>query len=289
MHLIFTGFVGICRFCLHKTDKAGAYNRGMEIVDKYIPREYLALKINYCRQRLEELPKSTMMECKIGGATRKIIKADNHRYCIDTPAGASALKLLQERKELSAQLQIYEAIWDINFKGEPLPECKPCKLNRCLYINPKQPVIMDKAFFDSLKNDDNKKYAKYKNYPYKGIYYRSASERDIAIYYTEMGIPFKYEPSVYISGLIKPINPDFALYIKELDSCKFHEHLGMKEFADYQRDAKVKYSNYIGAGLVPELDIIYTHDMEDVPFDIRYLSVKLNSAVYGSIICRDFQ
>lgn len=104
-----------------------------------------------------------------------------------------------------------------------------------------------------------------------------------------MGIPFKYEPSVYISGLIKPINPDFALYIKELDSCKFHEHLGMKEFADYQRDAKVKYSNYIGAGLVPELDIIYTHDMEDVPFDIRYLSVKLNSAVYGSIICRDFQ
>ena len=51
----------------------------------------------------------------------------------------------------------------------------------------------------------------------------------------------------------------------------------------------MKYSNYIGAGLVPELDIIYTHDMEDVPFDIRYLSVKLNSAVYGSIICRDFQ
>ena len=128
----------------------------MEIVDKYIPREYLALKINYCRQRLEELPKSTMMECKIGGATRKIIKADNHRYCIDTPAGANALKLLQERKELSAQLQIYETIWDINFKGEPLPECKPCKLNRCLYINPKQPVIMDKAFFDSLKNDDIK-------------------------------------------------------------------------------------------------------------------------------------
>ena len=122
----------------------------MEIVDKYIPREYLALKINYCRQRLEELPKSTMMECKIGGATRKIIKADNHRYCIDTPAGANALKLLQERKELSAQLQIYETIWDINFKGEPLPECKPCKLNRCLYINPKQPVIMDKAFFDLL-------------------------------------------------------------------------------------------------------------------------------------------
>ena len=77
LHLIFTGFVGICRFCLHKTDKAGAYNRGMEIIDKYIPREYLALKINYCRQRLEELPKSTMMECKIGGATRKIIKADN--------------------------------------------------------------------------------------------------------------------------------------------------------------------------------------------------------------------
>ena len=146
---------------------------------------------------------------------------------------------------------------------------------------------MDKSYFDSLKNDDNTKYQKYKSNLFNGIYYRSAAERDIAIYYTEMGIPFKYEPSIMISGLTKAINPDFVLYIKELDSCKFHEHLGMKDYADYLRDTKVKYSNYLGAGLIPDVDIIFTHDNDDAPFDIRYLSAKLNSAVYGSIICRD--
>ncbi|MCR4703138.1 MAG: hypothetical protein K5665_05675 [Saccharofermentans sp.] len=259
----------------------------MEIIDKYIPREYLALKINYCRQRLDELPEFSMLEHNINGVSRKIIRVDSHRYFIDSRSGERALNLLQEREEIEAQLKIYEAIWNINFKGKPLPECKPCQIKRYLSIGPKQQVLLNKDYFDSLKNDDNKKYAKYKNNFFNGIYYRSATEKDIAIYYTEMGIPFKYEPSVTILGLDKPINPDFALYIEELDSCKFHEHLGMKEYADYQKNTKIKYSNYIGAGLVPELDIIYTHDKEDVPFDIRYLSAKLNSAVYGSIICRD--
>ena len=78
-----------------------------------------------------------------------------------------------------------------------------------------------------------------------------------------------------------------TLYIKELDSCKFHEHLGMKEYADYLRDTKIKYTNYLGAGLIPDMDIIFTQDKDEAPFDIRYLAAKLNSAVYGSIICRD--
>ena len=259
----------------------------MEIIDKYIPREYLALKINYCRQRLEELPKFSMQEHNVKGVSRKIICVDSHRYLIDSLSGERSLNLLQEREEIEAQLNIYETIWKINFKGDPLPECKPCKIKRYMSIGPDQQVLLNKNYFDSLKNDDNTKYPKYKSNLYKGIYYRSAIEKDIAIYYTEAGIPFKYEPSITLLGLDKPINADFALYIKELDSCKFHEHFGMKEYADYQKNTKIKYSNYMGAGLIPELDIIFTHDREDAPFDIRYLSAKLNSAIYGSIICRD--
>ena len=259
----------------------------MELTNRYIPREYLSLKINYCRQRLDQLPKFTLTEHKVNGISRSIIKIDNHKFCIDTTVGKQYYELYKEREELDNQLQIYEAIWRVYFKGEPLPECKPCKINRFVSLYPNRQVLMDKSFFDSLQNDDNKKYQKYKSNFYNGIYYRSASERDIAIYYTEMGIPFKYEPSITLAGIPKTINPDFALYIKELDSCKFHEHLGMKEFADYLRDTKIKYNNYIGAGLIPDLDIIFTVDKDEAPFDIRYMSAKLNSAVYGSIICRD--
>ena len=259
----------------------------MKITDKYIPREYLSLKINCLRQRLDQLPKGSLCKHKMKGVLKNVIKTDGHKYCLDTQAGKEYYDIFLEREEIEKQLQIYEAVWDINFKGAPVPECSPCRIKRYLSISPDQQVVLDKAYFDSLKNDDNTKYQKYKSNLFNGIYYRSAAERDIAIYYTEMGIPFKYEPSITIAGLVKPVNPDFALYIKELDSCKFHEHLGMKDYADYLRDTKVKYSNYLGAGLIPDVDIIFTHDKDDAPFDIRYLSAKLNSAVYGSIICRD--
>ena len=259
----------------------------MELTNRYIPREYLSLKINYCRQRLDQLPKFTLFEHQIRGVAKKVICADGHRYFIDSKSGKALLDLKHEKEELEAQLQIYKSIWQVNFKGEPISDFVPCRINRVLTVNPGQTVSLDKAFFESLNNDDNKKFQKYKSNFFNGIYYRSAAERDIAIYYTEMGIPFKYEPSISITGLTKTINPDFALYIKELDSCKFHEHLGMKDYADYLRDTKVKYSNYMGAGLIPDIDIIFTHDNENVPFDIRFLSAKLNSAVYGSIICHN--
>lgn len=263
------------------------HNQGMNITDKYIPREYLSLKINYCRQRLEQLPKVSLVEHKIRGDSKKIIKIDEHKYFVNSQFGKEYYDIFREREKLEKQLLIYEAIWDNNFNGSPLSECVPCKVKRYLSITPYQQTVMDKSFFDSLKNDDNTKYKKYKSNFFNGIYYRSAAERDIAIFYTEMGIPFKYEPSITIAGLVKPINPDFALYIKELDSCKFHEHLGMKEYADYLRDTKIKYTNYLGAGLIPDMDIIFTQDKDEAPFDIRYLAAKLNSAVYGSIICRD--
>ena len=80
------------------------------------------------------------------------------------------------------------------------------------------------------------------------------------------------------------IYPDFVPYFKEIDNCKIHEHFGMKNSANYLRVTGVKYTNYTNAGLVPELDILFTHDVEGMPFDIRYLSSKLNTAIYGTVI-----
>lgn len=95
---------------------------------------------------------------------------------------------------------------------------------------------MNRDFFDSLKNDDNKKYPKKPFNYFNGIYYRSSAEREIAVLYTELGIPFKYEPTIKL------------------------------------------------AGMVPDLDILFTYDTDEMPFDIRYLLSKLNSAVYGTSI-----
>ena len=258
----------------------------MEYLDKYIPREYLALKINYCRKELIRLPllkKSTVL---VNGKPQECIYQGSHRYFSHTPKGLELQSVIELRDRTERELLVYRSIWDSNFKGEPPREFAPHKVTRLLTEADNSRVVLDRAFFDSLKSDANTRYAKYSNNFFNGTYYRSSAEKEIAIWYTEMGIPFKYEPEIWIAGLHQPINPDFILYIRELDNCKFHEHLGMKSYADYLRNTKIKYSNYTGAGLLPGTDIIFTYDNDELPFDIRGLESTLNNAIYNTMLCK---
>ena len=257
----------------------------MESIDTYIPKEYLALKINYCRKRLQELPVVKIYHYRQDDLFKRRAVVDGHKYDVDSPLGRGFYEIWQERDELERQLNCYEATWYCHFNGEPLQECVPNEVKRYLRVSYDQEVVMNKTFFDSLKNDDNTRHEKYKNNFFNGIYYRSAAERDIAIYYYRNGIPFKYEPSITLFGIPKPINPDFVLYIRELNTCKIHEHLGMKESSDYLRNVKTKYGNYSNSGLVPGMDVLFTYDRDDLPFDIRCLAPVLNSAVYGTVVC----
>ena len=256
----------------------------MITLNQSIPREYLALKINYCRQQLKRLPEVKLQIHNVSGVLTERLFVNGHRYGPNTKEGKKYMPLLKIRNELERRLNLYEAIWNFHFKGEPPEECAPHKVKRTLCIDATHRVTMDKAYFDSLENDANKEYPKPLDYPFNGIYYRSAAEREIAIFYTEMGIPFKYEPAVTIKDVPTIIYPDFVIYIPELDNCKFHEHFGMKDSARYLKNTCNKYYNYTYAGLVPELDIIFTHDVREIPFDIRYVSSKINTAIYGTMI-----
>lgn len=256
----------------------------MEFINKYIPREYLALKINYCRQRLEELPKSSIQTHVKEGVLIKRIAVGSHRYNLDSPEGRKYYKLWLERDEHERHIKILNSIWNYYFKDPPSSDCRPVKAERILTVGYGKQVVMDKAFFDDLKNDVNTKHPKYRNYYFNGTYYRSAAERDIAVFYTEMGIPFKYEPELWLAGMAQPIYPDFVIYIKELDTCIIHEHIGIKNSVDYLRDIKIKYNNYVDAGLLSGEDFIFTYDTERIHFDIRCLPVELNTAVYAITI-----
>ena len=81
----------------------------------------------------------------------------------------------------------------------------------------------------------------------------------------------------------KPVFPDFVPYFREIDTCKFHEHFGMKSSSDYARTSKLKFSNFANAGLIQDLDVIFTTSNSDTSFDPRHLSAKLNAAIYGNI------
>lgn len=255
----------------------------MDISGSYMPREYLSLKINYCRQQLALMPVVSLQRIKKEDNEKLRVCVDNHKFISNSAEGKKYLSLYKERECIERELRLYEAVWESFFIGEPSNDCTPLMANRTIWVDTNKQVILNKTYFDSLKNDANKKFPKPLIYKFNGIYYRSAAERDIAIFYTEMGIPFKYEPEVFLKGLVKPVYPDFVPYIKEIDACKFHEHFGMKDYSDYLRTIGVKFSNFANAGLIQDLDVLFTYSNDDSVVDPRHLSSKLNSAIYGTI------
>ncbi|MCR5327709.1 MAG: hypothetical protein K6E12_02485 [Saccharofermentans sp.] len=256
----------------------------MQILTPYIPKEYLALRINYCRQQLDALPEVSTTNRLIKGIRREVYVYKNHAYLPNCKTGKQLQLALEKKTEIESKLSIYEGIWNSAFIGTPPPDINPQKIRRRFIDASGESVILDRKFFDSLKHDSNPYYPEHKTIYYNGTYYRSASEAAIARFYTEQGIPFKYEPEIWLSGMKNPIYTDFVILIEELDLCKFHEHFGLKNAADYSRKTSTTYNNYSGAGMLPELDVFYTYDVDDVPFDIRSVITKLNSAVFDSLL-----
>ena len=228
----------------------------MKITEPYIPKEYLALKINYLRQQLAAMPEITKTKRIIRGKKLDVYIVNSRLYRSDSITGKELHLSFIKRDQLERELTKLESTWN---------------------------CYLDSNFFESLKNDADPNYRETKTVFYNGTYYRSAAEADIARFYTENGIPFKYEPEIWLNGLKYPVYSDFVILIKELDLCKFHEHFGMKNSANYNRITATKYNNYSGAGLLPELDVFYTYDVDGVPFDLRTLSTKLNSVIYDSL------
>ena len=255
----------------------------MQILEPYIPKEYLALKINFLRQQLAALPEVKKTRRIIQGKECDVYVVKNHIYSPKSKLGIRLQKCITLREDILRELSRLEGIWNCYFKGPPPSDIAPRKIVRRLYRSADDSVILDGKFFESLKNDADPNYRESKTFFYNGTYYRSAAEVAIATYYTDNGIPFKYEPEIWLKGLKYPVFTDFVILIKELDLCKFHEHFGMKNASDYNRKTATKYNNYSGAGLLPELDIFYTYDVDSVPFDIRTLRTKLNSVIYDSL------
>jgi len=231
----------------------------MKYNEKFIPKEYLALKINYLKNQLEQLPQITLQKHIVHGNSLGRIKVDNHRYNLNSKIGK----------------QSYDII--------PVPELDPPRVIKTINTGSGL-VVMNRKYFDGLKNDANTTFPKPTNYFFNGTFYRSAAEREIAIFYTEMEIPFKYEPEVMLLGLKKPVYPDFVPYFKEIDTCMFHEHVGMLNSSNYITELKIKSSNYINAGMIPDQDVFFTTNSEESTFDIRYMAAKVNIAVYGAMV-----
>lgn len=98
-------FVVICRL---KTDKPRTYTQIMEYTNRYIPREYLALKINYCKERLKEFPVIKLHSHTHNGIKQLQVVIGSHKYLLNSPAGQKYYQIKLERDALENDLKIYE-------------------------------------------------------------------------------------------------------------------------------------------------------------------------------------
>ena len=183
----------------------------MSIVTPYIPREYLALRINYCKQQLAELPNVVRSERNIRGEKKTVLVSESHCYSLNSTSGRKLAEVIQRRELLSCELSRLEGLWNSAFRGLPPADIEPRKIIRSFVDSTGESVIIDGKFFESLKHDSNPYYPEHKTHYYNGTYYRSAAEADIARFYTEQGIPFKYEPEIWLSGMSRPIYSDFVI------------------------------------------------------------------------------
>ena len=118
----------------------------MELLINHIPQEHLALKINYCRRLLDQLPKVKIHEHMVDRTLRKRLIVGKQRYSPDSQVGIDLYAKMELREDIERELAVYEAMWNLYFR-ESIPEIEPMKIVRTLYTGSNTPVIMNKDYF----------------------------------------------------------------------------------------------------------------------------------------------
>ena len=109
----------------------------------------------------------------------------------------------------------------------------------------------------------------------EGLYYtekeeqvRSKSEMILADRFTRNGIPYHYEYPVYLHGY-GTVYPDFKVLNKRTRREYYWEHLGMMDDEEYVAHAMQKIETYAGNGILPEKNLILTHETSQRPLNVK--------------------
>lgn len=107
-------------------------------------------------------------------------------------------------------------------------------------------------------------------YSEKGERVRSKSEKIIADKLYSLGIPYKYEAPLYLSGIGK-IYPDFTLLNFTERKEMYWEHFGMMDKPEYAEKAVRKISSYEKNGIYPGQNLIITFETSSYPINIKII------------------
>ena len=246
------------------------------VVPEKLTFELHALMINYCRKQLAELPEVVIKTWKYKQGIAEYCCLGAHKYVSTGTKGRELLPMVRLREQHARALDVLLASWKNKYGSAEIPDLEPRLVMRAISSE----FTMDREFFDRLEAEMND----YKGSPelaYKGVIYKSKSERDIARVYDELGIEIKYETPIYVRGA--KFTPDFAGYCRLTGRCFYHEHQGKMGDPKYRRDKEYSHSVYSEIGLVEGLDIIYTYEGGGIVFDPDKLRYELTALIMRNL------
>ena len=233
---------------------------------------YLALKLNYLMNYLENTPKVFKVERK--NQDKYVLcyrytdkNGKRHEYCACTPMGQKMEHIFNLRASTETDLLKWKSVWK-NSSLSPVPTLDLPAMRR------NRRSIITKEFYDSLIPCQNPKPIVRPN-PYKGIVFRSKSEREIAEILDDLGIEYKYEPSIPVNNY--EIYGDFVCFIRELGFGFIIEHCGMMDSPAYVDKTVRTFRDYNSLGFLPGFNLLYTYERNDCPPPLNYFRVQISA------------
>ena len=246
------------------------------IIAEKLTFELHALMINYCRDQLAELKEVTIKEWKYKGRTAEFCCLGDKRYLATGLKGRELFPIGRERDRIAKELDLLLAAWKRKYGNAPIPDFNPHLVTRTIWGS----MSMDQEYFETTRAEMND----YKSSPelsYKGVNFKSKSERDIARVYDELGIEFKYETAIYVGGI--KYTPDFLGYSRLTGRCFYHEHQGKMGDPRYREDKERSRRTYTNLGLIEGLDIIYTYEGGGIVFNPDNLKYEVTALIMRNL------
>ena len=99
----------------------------------------------------------------------------------------------------------------------------------------------------------------------------------------DMGIPFKYEPEIYLREINETINPDCLMNFYEIDRCAYLEILGMNDRIDYFYRSANKIYGFTKEMYRPGREVVYVFLYDKSNFDKDYFVNEVLAAFNNMI------
>lgn len=223
--------------------------------------------------KLKKLPKENLGCAKNGTSYKWYSYSDNSRKYIYKKDRSYAEKLALKKYYLLALDDYTKELKAVNSCLARFPQQQKSDLLiqedseyknlLSTYFKPSNQDLANWASEPYDKNDSHPDGLKFKTA--SGYYVRSKSELIIDNLLSINKLPFRYECSLNLNGIV--LYPDFTIKHPTTGNVFYWEHFGMIDNPSYAHNVTSKLHTYISNGIYPTINLVTTYETKDNPLD----------------------